>query len=171
MINERIQAEINKQINEEMYSAYLYLSMSAYFTSINLNGFANWMTVQSQEEMIHAMKFYNFLHERNGRVELDVLAKPTFEWESPLAAFEAAYKHEQHITGRINDMMEAAVEEKDHATQIFLQWFVTEQVEEEASALEVIDKLNFIGDSKHGLYMLDREMAQRAFTSPSANGE
>ena len=163
MIKDRIQEEINKQINEEMFSAYLYLAMSADFAAKNLPGFANWMYVQYQEEMTHTMKFYNYLIERGGKVELRAIAKPQQTWESPLAAFEAAYAHEQHITGRINQMMDVAIEERDHATQIMLQWFISEQVEEEANADEIVQQLKFIEGNKHAIYMLDRELAQRTF--------
>jgi len=168
VIKDRIQEEINKQINEEMFSAYLYLAMSADFAAKNLPGFANWMHIQYQEEMSHTMKFYNYLIERGGEVELRAIEKPQKNWETPLVAFEAAYAHEQHITGRINEMMDAAIEERDHATQIMLQWFVTEQVEEEANADEIVNKLKFIEGNKHAIYMLDREMAQRVFTDETA---
>jgi ferritin len=162
MIKDKIQQEINKQINEEFFSAYLYLSMAAHFKSVNLNGFANWMYIQYQEEIEHGMKFFNYLDERGGKVELEAIEKPQIDWESPLAAFEAAYKHEQHITDRINSMMELAIEEHDHATQSFLKWYVDEQVEEEASTEEIVEKLRLIGESKNGLFMLDRELGQRS---------
>jgi ferritin len=137
MVKKKIEAALNKQLNAELYSSYLYLSMSAYFQSINLPGFANWMRVQTQEELVHAMKFYDFINERGGRVMLQKIDSPPTKWASPLNVFESAYKHEQKVTGLINDLVNLAVGEKDHATNIFLQWFVTEQVEEEASADEV----------------------------------
>lgn len=159
----------NEQINEELYSAYLYLSMVAYFESINLPGFANWMRVQTQEEIVHAMKFYDYINQRNGRVALTALADPQIEWKSPMDAFEAAYKHELHITAKINELVNLAIEEKDHAANMFLQWFVNEQVEEEKNPLDIIQKLKMIKDSSDGLYMLDKELATRVFTPPPAN--
>ena len=171
MLNEKIQAALNKQLNAELYSSYLYLSMSGYFQSINLLGFANWMRVQAQEELVHAMKFYDFINDRGGRVALQPVEGPPTEWSSPLDAFENAYRHEQKVTGLINDLVNLAVKERDHATNIFLQWFVTEQVEEEASADEVVQKLKLMGDDGGGLFMLDREMAQRVFTPPAAADE
>jgi ferritin len=167
MLSKKMQDALNGQLNAELYSAYLYASMSAYFESINLRGFANWMRVQAQEEVLHAYKFYNFVNERGGRVILDPIEGPPTEWNSPLAAFEAAYQHEQKVTGLINELVDLAVSEKDHATNNFLQWFVTEQVEEEASANEVVQKLNLVGEATGGLFMLDREMGQRVFTPPA----
>ncbi len=171
MIKEKIQNALNDQLNAEIYSAYLYLSMAAYFHSINLKGFANWMEVQYQEEMTHAMKFYNYLLQRGGRVILKAIESPPVEWESPLDAFKAVYAHEQKVTGLINNLVELALEEKDHATHIFLQWFVTEQVEEEESADEVVQRLLIIGDSKHGMFMLDRELGMRTFTPPADDSQ
>ena len=170
MVSEKMQDALNGQLNAELYSAYLYASMSAYFESVNLSGFANWMRIQVQEETVHAYKFYSFINERDGRVVLSAIEAPPTDWDSPLAAFEAAYQHEQKVTGLINDLVNLAVSEGDHATNIFLQWFVTEQVEEEASANEVIQKLKLIGDAKGGLFMLDREMGQRVFTPPTTAG-
>jgi ferritin len=162
MIAKRVQDALNGQINEELYSSYLYLSMVAYFESINLPGFASWMRVQTSEEKSHAMKMYDFIIERGGRVTLEAIIKPAAEWKSPLAAFEAAYKHEQKITGLINDLFELAAKEKDHATGIFLQWFVTEQVEEEKNASEIVSKLQLLKDSAGSMYMLDKELGKRA---------
>ncbi len=157
---------LNKQVNAEFYSAYLYLAMAAYFESIDLAGCAKWMYAQTQEEMVHGMKIYDFINERGGRVKLEAIEAPQVEWESPLAVFEHAYSHEQHVTSLINDLMNLAIEEKDHATQIFLQWFVTEQVEEEASANEVVQKLKLAGASSGGLFMVDRELGQRQMPIP-----
>ncbi len=171
MVNKKIEGALNQQLNAELYSSYLYLSMSAYFQSINLPGFANWMRVQTQEELVHAMKFYDFINERGGRVILQGVEAPPAEWSSPLDVFENAYKHEQKVTGLINDLVNLAVGERDHATNIFLQWFVTEQVEEEASADEVVQKLKLVGDDSGGLFMLDGEMGQRVFTPPAASAE
>lgn len=166
MISEKIQKAINRQLNRELYSAYLYLSMSAYFESINLKGFANWMRIQAQEEVMHAMKFYNYLFERGGRAIMQDIEAPPAEWESPLAVFEHVYEHEQVVTGLINDLVNLSVSEKDHATYNFLQWYVAEQVEEESSADEVVQKLKLVGDDS-GLFMLDQELGQRVFTPPA----
>jgi ferritin len=168
MISEKIQDAFNGQINAETYSAYLYLSMSAYFESISLPGFANWMRVQAQEEMTHAMKFYHHIVERGGRVAMRPIEGPPTEWESPLAVFEDTYRHEQKVTALINGLVDLAIEERDHAANNFLQWFVAEQVEEEASADEVLQRLKLIGDGGGGLLMLDRELGQRVFTMPVA---
>ena len=170
MLSEKMEAALNEQINAEMYSAYLYLSMASYFQSLSLGGFAAWMRVQAQEEMVHAMKIYDFVNERGGRVILKAVEAPQTEWDSPLAAFEGVYLHEQKVTGLINDLVELALEEHDHATNIFLQWFVTEQVEEEDSANGVVQKIKLMGDARGGLFMLDRELGQRTFNAPAAPG-
>jgi ferritin len=168
MLGKKVEKAFNEQINWELYSGYLYLSMSAYFLSINLNGFANWMRVQAMEEAAHAMKFFDFINERGGRVTLLEAKAPPKEWESPLAAFQDAYEHECFVSGRINDLVNLALEEKDHASNNFLQWFVSEQVEEEASVDEVAQKLKLIGGDGGGLFMIDQELAQRVFTPPAA---
>jgi len=165
MLKEKMVQALNKQINEEMFSAYLYLSMSNWFDSIGLKGFANWMMVQYQEEMEHAMKIYEYMHAQGADVEFEAIAKPAKEWNSPLHAFEETLKHEQHITQCINDLVDLAEELKDRATYNFLQWFINEQVEEEANDREIIDKLKLIGDSKNGLFMLDRELGGRQHVS------
>jgi ferritin len=161
MLPKEIESALNDQINAELRSAYLYLSMVAYFDSINLAGFARWMKLQAQEETAHAMRFYDFINDRRGRVLLQPIAEVATQWDSPLAAFEAAFKHEQYITGRINDLGDLARKHKDHAAENFLQWFVKEQVEEEAAADAVVQKLKLIADAPHGLFMLDQQMAQR----------
>ena len=166
MIKEKMQDALNEQTKWELYSGYLYMSMSAYFASINLMGFANWMRVQAQEELMHGMKFYDFINERNGRVELRAVDAPPKEWESPLAIFQEAYEHECLVTNRINDLVDLAREEGDHATEIFLQWFVTEQIEEEANTDDVVQQLKLVGKDSGGLFMLDRELGQRVFTPP-----
>jgi ferritin len=171
MINETIQKELNNQLNAEMYSSYLYLSMSAYFQSTDLAGFANWMRIQAQEELAHAMKFYDYIHERGARVTLTEIKGPQTEWESSRAAFEHVYQHEQKVTGLINDLVNLSVEEKDHATNNFLQWFVTEQVEEEASASGILQKVRMVGNDGSGLFMLDKELALRVFTPPVSESE
>ena len=161
MINIKMQKALNDQIGEEYASSYLYISMAAYFESLHLNGFAHWMKVQAEEEKGHATKFYDYINQQQGTVTLNGLDKPQSEWASPLAAFEAALHHEQKITKLINGLIDLAIEERDYATNIFLQWFVTEQVEEEANATEIVEKLKLIGDSKQGLLMLDSILGQR----------
>lgn len=170
MIEDNITKALNQQINAEMYSAYLYLAMSAYFESIDLKGFANWMQVQAQEEMTHAMKIYDYIFERGGRVTLSAIEAPPGQWGSPLEVFESTLKHEQKVTGMINNLVDLATNEKDHATCNFLQWFVAEQVEEEASANEMVQKLKLVADAQGGLFMLDNEFGRRVFT-PSAAKE
>ena len=167
MLKEKIQNAINKQINAELWSAYLYLSMSSYFESISLRGFANWMRVQAQEELAHAMKFYNYVTERGGRVFLSAIDKVPTDWKTPLNVFEETYKHEQKVTGLINNLVNLSVNEKDHATSNMLQWFIDEQVEEESSADEIVQKLKLIGKDGSGLFILDKEMAARVFTPPA----
>jgi ferritin len=169
MLSDRIQKALNGQLNAEIYSAYLYLSMNAYFKSASLDGFANWMHAQGQEELLHAMKFYDFIHQRGGRVLLTAIDTPPTDWDSPLAVFEDTLQHEQKVTGFINELVEIAMEEHDHATQIFLHWFVTEQVEEEESVGRVLEQLKLLGDARQGLFMMDREMASRQ--APGASVE
>lgn len=171
MMNEKIQDAFNKQINAELYSSYLYLSMSAYFMSISLAGFANWMRVQAQEELVHAMKFYNFINGRGGKVVLTAIDAPPTAWDSPLHVFEDAYRHEQKVTGLINGLVDLAIQEREHSANAFLQWFVTEQVEEEASADAVVQQLKLAGDAGGGIFMIDRELAGRVFTMPVAGAD
>ena len=168
MLTEKMGKALNGQLNAELYSAYLYLSMNAYFKSVNLDGFANWMYYQAQEELEHSMKFYDFIIQRGGKVQLAQIEAPQIEWDGPLAVFEATLAHEQKVTGLINDLVEIALEEHDHATNIFLQWFVSEQVEEEESVGGVLEQLKLMGDAKGGLFMIDRELAKR---SPSGGSE
>jgi ferritin len=167
MLKPNVQEALNKQVNAELYSSYLYLSMSAYFDSQNLAGMANWMRIQAQEELTHAMKFFDFINERDGRVLLTQVEAPKTEWASPLDVFENALAHEQKVTGLINDLVDLSLGEKDHASNTFLQWFVTEQVEEEAAAKTIVDKLKLIGDNPVALYMLDGELGQRTLPSPT----
>jgi ferritin len=168
MLKKKILQAMNEQINAEMYSSYLYLSMEAYFNSISLDGFAMWMRAQVQEELFHAMKFYDFVCERDGKVVLDTIKKPDASWKSPLIAFQQILKHEQHVTDLINNLVDLAIVEKDHATVNFLQWFIAEQVEEEASAGAIVDKLKLIKEDTSGLFMLDAELGKRVFTPPSS---
>ena len=166
MLSDRIQDAFNEQLNAELYSAYLYLSMSAQFEALDLKGFANWMRSQAQEEVLHAMKFFHHISDRGGRAVMKPIEGPRTEWDSPLVMFEHTYEHEQNVSGLINKLVDLALEESDHAANAFLQWFVTEQVEEEASANEVLQKLKLVGDSE-GPLMLVRELAQRVFAMPT----
>ena len=167
MLNKRLEKELNKQVNAEFYSAYLYLSMSAYLADNNLNGFSNWMKIQFEEEQAHAMRFYQFIIDRSGKVTLDTIEAPKDKWDGVVNLFEEVLKHEQHVTSLINNLIEIAYEEKDHATVAELQWFVTEQVEEEATVSDILDQLKMIEGKGAGLFMLDREMKQRSFTPPA----
>lgn len=162
---EQMMKALNEQFTAEMYSAYLYLAMASDLASKGMNGFSNWLRVQAQEENTHAMMFYDFILERGGKVEPGAMEKPPSEWKTPADAFADALKHEQYITGRINDLVDLAIKSRDHATNAFLQWFVTEQVEEEASARDVIDKLKIAQGGM--LYALDKEMETRVFTPPA----
>ena len=168
MINDKIQDAFNEQINAEIYTSYLYLSMAAYFDSINLKGFASWMRVQAQEELVHSMKFFDYINERGGSVFLKPIAGPPTRWESPLAAFQEAFRHEQKVTSLINDLVDLSLQERDHASNVFLQWFVTEQVEEESSADGVVQQLKLAGEQGGGLFMIDKELATRTFAYPPA---
>jgi len=161
MMNDRIEKAFNEQLNAEMYSAYLYLSMNSYFHSVNLPGFAQWMLVQAEEELQHAMKFYNYIVEKGGRVILTTIEESQSEWDSPLAAFEHQLAHEQKVTGLIDKLLNLAAELNDHPVHEFLQWFVKEQVEEESNARDLVNKARMVGDDGPGRYMLDRELATR----------
>ena len=161
MLGKSIQDAMNQQIKNEFFSAYQYLSMAAYCETANLPGFAHWMRTQAQEEKEHAMKFYDFILERGGHVELRAIEDPRIEFGSPLEVFEGALEHERKVTAMINDLYALAMEEKDYASQTFLQWFVTEQVEEEKNAGDVVETLKMIGGSNEALFLLDRELGQR----------
>lgn len=161
MLKQKLEKAINKQINAELWSAYLYLSMSAYFESMSLCGFANWMRVQAQEEVGHAMRFYNHVVERRGRVTVSAISAPPATWKSPLHAFDEAFKHEQKVTGMIDELATMAAAEKDHATASMLKWFIDEQVEEELSTDTIVQKLKMIGTNTGGLFMLDHELGER----------
>ncbi len=161
MLSKKVQKALNEQLNAELYSAYLYLSMNAFFKTVNLDGFANWMYAQAQEELTHAMKFYEFINQRGGRVVLTEIEAPPTEWDSFRTVFEETLKHEQKITTLINALVETALEERDHATNIFLQWFVTEQIEEEENVGNVLEQLKLIGEDKGALFMMDRELSKR----------
>jgi ferritin len=162
MLKEKVEKGLNSQLNAELYSSYLYLSMSAYCKTLNLDGFANWLNVQAQEELVHAMKFYDFIIQRGGNVRLTRIEGPPTEWDSPRAVFENVYEHERKVTALIDDLVDLALEQRDHATNIFMQWFVTEQVEEEENASGVLEKVKQVEGTRGGLFMLDRELGSRA---------
>lgn len=168
MLSPKIQEALNSQLNTEFFSSYVYLSMAAHFERKSLPGMATWMRFQAQEELGHALKFLGFINERNGHVLLAKVEAPKAEWDSALEAFENSYAHEQKVSGLINDLVNLAREEKDYATETFLQWFITEQVEEEASVLTVVDQLKLVGDNGVALFMMDGQLAQRAAPSMSA---
>ena len=166
MINEKMQKAFNDQINKELYSEYLYLAMKAYFEKLSLKGFVNWMSVQIQEEHAHAMGMFDYVHERGGVVELEAIDKPETKWASPLACFEHILSHEEYVTSRINALMDVAEEVKDRAALSFLDWYLKEQVEEEATVGDVLATLKLIGDDKKALLMLDKDLATRTFVQP-----
>ncbi len=169
MISKKMEKAFNDQINAELYSEYLYLAMSAYCETIDLPGFAAWMKQQAAEERIHAMRFYDFVFDRDGRVELEAIAKPQAEYISILDMFENVLKHEQHVTKLIHDLYALALKENDYAAQVELQWFIAEQVEEEKAAKDIIQQLKWVGDKSTAIYMLDQTMGQRpAPTAPVA---
>ena len=165
-MNERIEKALNDQVQAEFYSFYLYLAVASYFTTVHLDGFAHWMRVQSEEELLHALKIVDFLNDRGGAVRLQALDAPPSEWQSPVAAIEAVLRHEQHITARIDDLVGIAEEVRDRPATVLLHWFVNEQVEEEATADTLFNQVCMVADSPHGLLMLDRELAGRP--SPTA---
>ena len=161
MIKDNVQTALNNQLNSELYASYYYLSMSAYFQAINLTGFASWMRAQAQEELMHAMRVYDFINDREGDVDLTSIAAPKRQWDNSLAAFEDAYRHEKAVTAQIYDLVDLSLTERDHATNTFLQWFVTEQVEEEATASDIVNKLKLVGNDGNGLFILDRDLGAR----------
>jgi len=161
MFSSAMQEAMNQQVNAELYSAYLYLAMAADFEESNLHGMAHWMQIQAKEETGHALKFFKYIVQRGGRVTLTSIAAPPSKWGSPHAIFDDVYKHERQVSGLIDKLVDLAAAEKDHASSAFLQWFVTEQVEEEANASDLQHQLKMIGESKQALFMLDRHLAQR----------
>lgn len=164
MIDKTVEKSLNDQINEELNSYYIYLSMEAYFESESLDGFATWMELQAQEEMEHAMRIFRYLNERGGRVKLQPIEEPKSDWNSPREAFEDAYEHEQYITKKIDELVDLAEEKDDKATRNMLEWFVEEQVEEEASTEEIVNKIKMVGESGPGLLTLDNALGQRQAT-------
>ena len=161
-MKDRVQMEINQQINEELFSAYIYLAMAAHFETMNLEGFAGWMRLQAQEELGHAMRLFDHLTRRGGRVALKAVAEPPMDFGSPLEVFQKALAHEQHITGCIHGLYKVALEEGDYPAQSELQWFIDEQVEEEENTGRVVEQLKMAGDNKVALLMMDRELGQRS---------
>jgi len=155
-MKKKMEKSLNKQVNAEMYSSYLYLAMESYFQSISLGGFAKWMRGQVQEEMFHGMKIYDYVHERGGRAQFDAIAKPETEWASPLAAFEHILAHEQKVTELINDLIDVALDVRDHAAKALLDWFIIEQVEEESTVGDIVERLRLIGNDSSGLLCLIR---------------
>lgn len=171
MLKEKMQLAINEQINKEQYSSYLYLSMSAYAQTLGLKGVANWMKVQSQEELTHANKFFDYVHERNGQVLLKAIAAVPTEFGTVVELFEKVLEHEQYVTESINKLVDISIEISDHASRSMLMWFVDEQVEEEANVQEIIDELKLVEGKGQGLYLIDKELATRVFvdsTQPAA---
>jgi ferritin len=162
MLNKKVQDAINEQIKNELYSAYIYLAMSAHFEAANLPGIAHWLRAQSNEEVEHAMKFFDYVNDRGGRVALKAIEQPPFEWASPLAAFELVYEHEQKVTGMINNLYALATKENDYPTQVLLHWYINEQVEEEKNASTIVEQLRLVGDHTNGLMMVDHHLGERS---------
>jgi ferritin len=167
MLSEKIEKALNEQVNFELFSAYTYFSMSAWFDAQDLPGFANWMRIQAQEELLHVKKFYDFINDRDGRVIMEAIEKPRADWESPLAVIQNGLEHEREVTGRIHKLVDVSLQENDHATNSFLQWFVNEQVEEEANFKAIQQRLKLIKGEGHGLFMVDMEMGKRTLTIPA----
>ena len=157
---------INEQINKELYSAYLYLGMSSYASSIGLNGIANWMTIQAQEEVSHAQKFYGYVNSQGGRVLLKTIDEPPQQYKTAIELFEKTLEHEKLVTSLINNLVVIARGEKDYASEIMLQWFITEQIEEEENASGILQQLKLVGEKGNGLYMIDKELGRRVFNPP-----
>ena len=161
MFSPKVLQEMNNQIMHELYSAYLYLSMSAYFDANNLTGFAHWMRVQAREEQVHAMKFYDFIYDRGGKVTLQAIDQPPTEFKSPKDIFAASLDHEKKVTARIDMIYDLAVQDNDHASQSFLKWFVDEQVEEEKNATQILEMLKMAGDSPNLIFLLNHQLGER----------
>ena len=168
MVKQNLQKALNIQIQKEFYSAYLYLSMSAYCSDKNLNGFAHWFYTQYQEEQTHGHKLYNYLLQRGVKIELEAIEKPKTNFESPLSVMRESLAHEQHMTDSFNKLSDIAIDNRDHATYNFLQWFVNEQVEEESTVRDIISKIERVGENSNALYMLDRELENRTFVDETA---
>ncbi|XOU94020.1 MAG: ferritin [Candidatus Kerfeldbacteria bacterium] len=168
-MNKKINEAINKQVAAEFYSAFLYLAMSAYCETNNFKGMANWLKIQYQEELTHALKLFQFILDRGGQTDLQALDKPEINFTSPHDVFQKAYEHEQKVTGMINDLYELATQEKDYASQELLHWFIKEQVEEEANSTEIAENLKKVGDDGNGLLLIDQQLASRTFVDETAN--
>jgi ferritin len=171
MISKTMTEALNNQINAELFSSYLYLSMASYAAHEGMAGAANWFTVQAKEEVTHAQRFYNYVNSQGERVLLQAIDSPKSAFESLLAAFEETLAHEKKVTALINDLVSLARDEKDHATEIMLQWFVTEQVEEEESAADIVNMLKLGGNQGGALFMIDKELGARTFTPPADTAE
>ncbi len=161
MISEKMQEALNEQVNKEFYSAYMYLAMSAYCDTIGLPGFSNWMRMQYEEESLHVTKMFDYILDQGGQVHLKVIEEPPKEYGTPLEVFEKTLEHEQYVTGLIHKLMDLAIDERDYATQTLLQWYVTEQVEEESNVNDVVAPLRMVGEDKGGLMMIDQQLALR----------
>lgn len=170
MIHEKINQALNDQINLEYASAYVYLAMSAHFLAQNLNGFAHWLRIQAQEELLHGMKIYDFLDSRDGVIRLSEIPAPKQHWDGPLSVFEDALASEKHVSASIYNLVDLTLKEHDHATGNFLQWFVSEQVEEEAAATKILDTLKLVGADGNGLFLIDRDLQQRASALGASTG-
>jgi ferritin len=168
MIKKEVLDALNEQINAESYSAYMYLSMAAYFENMGLSGFAHWMKIQYQEESAHSMKFFNYVTERGGKVVLKAIAQVPVDFDGIVDVFEKTLAHENHVTLLINNLMDVAISASDHASQSFFKWFVDEQVEEEANVEKILATLKLINGQGNGIFMMDREMSQRVFVDPNA---
>lgn len=171
MLKEKMQEALNEQINKELFSSYLYLSMSAYAQSLGLQGVANWMKIQAQEELTHANKFFDYIHERNGKVTLKAIDAVDTEFGSVIDLFKRVLEHEEYVTSLINNLVDISIELNDHATRSMLMWFVDEQVEEEASVQEIIDNLKMVEGKGQGLFMIDKELAARVFVDSTQSAK
>jgi ferritin len=169
MLSKAMEAALNEQVNNELYSSYLYLAMAAWFEARNLSGFAHWMRLQQQEEQMHGLRIYDYILERGGEISLGEIAAPPADWANPLEVFEFTLEHEQSVSASINRLVNLAIKESDHASNAHLQWFVTEQVEEEASVDAVVKQLRLVGDAGHALFMIDRELGQRSAAGGAAD--
>lgn len=172
MLSKEMEGALNEQVNKEFYSAYLYLAMAGWFAERNLPGFARWMRLQFQEEQLHALRFFDYILSRGGKTALGAVAAVPADWANPLAIFEFTLGHEREVTASINRLVDLAIKQSDHASNAHLQWFVNEQVEEEASVEAVVQQLRLVGDAGHALFMIDRELGLRAApaAAPAANG-
>ena len=171
MLKDSILEKLNEQVNHELRSAYVYYAMAAYFEGVSLKGFAHWMTLQAQEELTHVDRIFRYINDKGARVELRDVPAPRGEWKSPLDAMQDAYNHECFVSEKINECVSAALAANDHSTNAFLQWFVAEQVEEEAAADDVVQKLKLIGEHPSGLFLLDNELSKRTFAPNSAGAQ